>query len=363
MIFAPSISAVVDLIKLDINGKYLAWWTENSIFSHNAFLVSAYYGMKYHNLKENLKVRDDVTIVSDSGGFQVLTQNWRVEPIDLLKWQESNSDVAMTLDVPCVDPKTFVPLNDFSLFKKCTERTCRYLEIEERNRENYEVKMLNVIHGANKRELDYWFEKVKNFNFDGYALAPKPSWDPMSVALHLAFINDRVEKTDYIHVLLGTGHNCAPIIAYASRDYKQLTTDNSTFSKVGRLRQYFLPFSGKYAEFGENFKGKLKKLPCNCPVCSSIKVEDLNQPTQLSSRLLFLHNLWINVQYFDFLDAMKDDEELFFDFVRTKCSNKAMKGLEFLRYSKENGFDKAYNKFFKSEKSLVSLLGESQCMS
>ena len=326
------------------NSFTLNWWQQNSFFQYPAMLCSAFYGIKdCWNYREHYNIPKDVLLVADSGGFEQLTQNTRIEALDVLKWQENNADVGFVLDVPPLNPVTLGPLDDFSLFTKCAETTKRNAEIALRNRTNDKMKLYYVIQGSNRKELSHWIDRVDLTVFDGVALSFKPPNDPLQIALLSSFTNEK--QIANIHILLGTGHNVVPIIIYVSKYFRSLTFDSSSYGKGARTMTYDLPFRLQ-TQFGRAYNNKLKILPCNCPVCSNLTINDFQRGDSVSGALISLHNLYLYIQHVEFLKAIVEDEELFLNYIKKACSPKTLEAYEYLKLYEEKGFDVAYKKYF-----------------
>jgi queuine/archaeosine tRNA-ribosyltransferase len=83
--------------------KSLFWGTKTSVIQYPFMLVSTYFGLKVPNFRDELKkydLMDNFLIFGDSGGFQNYSMNANLNPIDVLRWQEKNCDIAATFDYP-----------------------------------------------------------------------------------------------------------------------------------------------------------------------------------------------------------------------------------------------------------------------
>ena len=140
-------------------------------------------------------------ILGDSGGYQVATGAlretngwaafsretdviaglWRKSNVKarVLNWLDAHCDYAMTLDMPL-----WVKLPKFagSPFHHCsvgllTELTVDNLRyISDRRGVVGKSKFPNVIQGNNDEEEQYWYEKVRDFDFEGWAIGSKVNW-------------------------------------------------------------------------------------------------------------------------------------------------------------------------------------------
>ena len=89
-----------------------------------------------------------------------------------------------------------------------------------------------------------------------------------------------------------------PTLVYCASKVKQRVTYDSSSYNIGSIyRTYYQPLDmGPHISFGEKFKVKnphIKELPCQCPVCNSIKdINDLNKTDIYAGTLISLHNLY-----------------------------------------------------------------------
>lgn len=127
-------------------------------------------------------------ILGDSGGFQIGTgvikgfrartpemvaRRWRSSSLkeDILRWLELYCDCAMTLDIPL-----WLRLNNKSPFQACsvellTDLTVENLQYFADHRGRYgQCEFLNVLHGTTDEEEEYWFRRVGDFDFEGWAI-------------------------------------------------------------------------------------------------------------------------------------------------------------------------------------------------
>lgn len=119
--------------------------------------------------------RDKVTshVLGDSGGFQIISggmsANTTTERLDIYKWQSANCDHGMTLDVPT--KAIGHPKSHYKFFEECLKDTLAHLNDYERFYKSGNFTLLNVLQGRNEKEFDIWYEAVKSYDFDGWAIA------------------------------------------------------------------------------------------------------------------------------------------------------------------------------------------------
>jgi len=331
-------------------GYSLDWWTETAIFRYDALLVSAFYGMDKFDFREFYRIpRKDFTFVSDSGGFQVWSQGVKPNPADILKWEEHNADIALTLDSPPVKNGElgtggFGTRSTEKSFDESIKISRRNYEIMHRSRQSDKLQLLKVIHGYTLEELEKFTDAMKDLQFDGHAFGANQN-DPDSIALVLGYAQT-LEK-ERVHMFLATGLNTAPIIIYAKRFFNHLTFDSASFSITGaRYRKYYLPYNiTRGIAFGESYESTLSKLPCSCPVCQISTPQEFNKEGSLPGGLIALHNLYKVLEYYHCLDALADSPDDYIDFVKATSDPHTAQMVEYLRCVEENDFEHANKEY------------------
>lgn len=135
-----------------------------------------------------------VTVLGDSGGFQVQQGTITFKPDTterMLRWMERVATHSMTLDFPTggISLGSLVPhiqrlekagstinadakKHRFSTgFMACLIQSEINLDVFQRLRVPGETQLLNVIQGRNDRESQFWYDRVKGYNLEGWAFA------------------------------------------------------------------------------------------------------------------------------------------------------------------------------------------------
>jgi len=165
--------------------------------------------------------RDQTLLVSDSGGFQigkgVIKFDWarffekkgdrgykgtadRVRE-GILRWQEHVSEWSMVMDIPTW--ATTRPETGLKTFDDCLKATLHNNDFYVENRTEGMTKFLNVIQGGNWDESQRWYDAVKHYPFEGWAMGGQNMCN-MEVALkRLIVLRDdgMLEDRDWIHFL------------------------------------------------------------------------------------------------------------------------------------------------------------------
>ena len=174
----------------------------STLWTYKWCLASAGH-LAYSNGGNAITRRDPATswLMGDSGGFQVAsgtlrdTRRWKAYARDprriaqlwgrsgiaghLLRWLDKHCDYATTLDMPL-----WVKSDRYRscLFHYCslgllTDLNVENLRFIERHRGAVgNCKFVNVIQGRDEAEEDYWYERVRDFEFEGWALGGSVNW-------------------------------------------------------------------------------------------------------------------------------------------------------------------------------------------
>ena len=343
----------------------MRFFTEKSHFQMDIALQSIYYAKNGVNrngkttYRELIKYPKDKLLITDSGGFQIASFKKKGEvcdltPIDSLRYQEANADIAMNLDIP--------PNLDgnptYDDFINALNVSVENFKLFEKERVNYKMKLLNVLHGETLEMMDIWYNKVKDFKFEGWAIGIKPPFDPMLQALGFMYLYEKGEydkdNITNIHFFGTSGKHVVPTIVYAAYklNKKMIVTYDSSSYNIGSIyRTYYTPFDiGPHLSFGDKFKivnPKLVELPCKCPVCVTIKnIQELNEGDIYAGTLISLHNLYQYQYYNDILNSLVTCKDLFIEYIKKiNISDKTLVSIEFIDYAIEKGLSNAVEKY------------------
>jgi len=343
----------------------MKFYTSNSHFNHKYALQTCYYGINGVGKTSSKRFRDmigypkDAILIGDSGGFQIASFKKKGEvcnltPIDSLRWQEENCDVMMNLDVP----STLDKVPSYGDFMEALNQSVENFKLFEKERKNYDIPLLNVLHGETLKLMEIWYDKVKDFKFDGFAIGMKPAWNPMIQAMGFMFLWEKGEfdkdSFKWLHFFGTSGKHVVPTMVYAasklSRDIK-VTYDSSSYNIGSIYRTYYMPFDlGPHLSFGEKYKKanpQIKELPCECPVCSTIgDIEELNKPDIFGGTLISLHNMYQYIYYNNILNKLVHNKELFIDYLnKININEKTLKSIEFIDFAIEHGLTNAIEKY------------------
>jgi tRNA-guanine family transglycosylase len=294
-------------------------FTDQSMFKHNYILTNAYYNVERQNtnIREVFTIPDDVKIWGDSGGFQIGSfgkkgKTIKISVSSILVWLEANADVGMNVDIP----PWFVNFN--SSIKQSIEN----FNLFEDYRQNYRMKLYNILHGTNLQEINTWYNAVKNFNFNGWAIGIKPSNNIFLQLLGYLVLheNDALNLKDSCHFFgMSSIQNMISLSMLANNFDTDVTFDSSSFNMGSRMRAYYLPMSVRnFVMFGRDNNRKMSNLPCNCPVCRNTTIQEMySQDLWYTPILLSLHNLYQFVEVNKMINIVSKDYEVFEEFAKS----------------------------------------------
>ncbi|QNE30580.1 hypothetical protein F1C10_00295 [Sphingomonas sp. NBWT7] len=204
--------------------------------------------------------RQGVTILGDSGGFQLLTNPalWRGDATRhwVLTALEHHTDEAMTLDIPSRGIAAGTPWPTFDHALQITVDNLRYFDRHRVGR----TRFLNVLQGETRDDALRWLNAVKWFDSGGWAFGGKMRENfahLVDVLVKLANQNMLVPARNRIHVLGMADLTAAVALSAIQRGMRKrlndddllITFDVSSASKIAANRQaYGLPYLSK-AEF------------------------------------------------------------------------------------------------------------------
>ena len=149
--------------------------------------------------------RASTILVGDSGGYQVgqgkLQIKGDADRLRILQWLEARSDLAMTLDVPTGPVGS--PGYAFNSVKECLDATLVHLDHFKKNRTPGKIRLLNVLQGNTQAQSDDWYNAVKPYEFDGWAIAGplRHNFRLLCRRIILMANEGQLDNKNWIHVL------------------------------------------------------------------------------------------------------------------------------------------------------------------
>lgn len=180
----------------------------NPLFRWSHVLSSA--GQALNQTKDCIitkRNRKFTRVIGDSGGYQIANNRKAIDPNRdrprILNWLETHCDLAMTLDVPTGNTRFENTDYPYKNFKACLDATLEHLDYFAAHRTPGKVHFLNVLQGNDGRQADRWYEAVKHYPFEGWAIAGLLRRNMYEVCRRvIVMANDGLlQNKSWIHVL------------------------------------------------------------------------------------------------------------------------------------------------------------------
>ncbi len=328
------------------------FWQEDSLFKYPYMLISAFYGLDHVSIRDKLKIPEDTFLFSDSGGFQVVTLDGYVDPKKLIHWQEENSQAGVILDYPpysATNSAAFGGTPSLEFFRKCMKKTCDNSTIMLENKKSEKFKLYGVVQGDTFNQAEEWFKEMLKVEsncgeFGGWALSPKPSEDPIRIAMMgLLMLKYQIKKP--LHILQVSGRAGIFIAALIRKlTGNTVTIDSSTFAVAARYGSIIDPDKiPNLIKVGRSSEHTLKKWLCDCPVCTKLKPDIRKEFPSEILQYLDLHNLYHLIKLTNYADSIVEDEVMFQDKVNT-LSGRAQLAIKLLQTPLES-IDKVIHQY------------------
>lgn len=374
----PAISEQVQNVlirnKDTLNDHALDWWQKSSLFEIDSALLSAYYlymrcGDDFNNFRQQINFPSDKLFIIDSGGYEILSrQNTtdkshlqvlkNLDQLKVLRIQEAVADIGFILDRPPFittvnedGSKEFL-IHKQDFFDSAKEFTANNTHIALANRSpNSKLKLYGVLQGYEHSHLEDWYNTMKQYPVDGWALAPKPLGDYFNLAMYISFVLER-GITVPLHFLGSTNFNCLALIIYLLRKDKNnipyypslLTADSTSHDTGAKYRRYNINGSyqiiiGQIEDVYEQdlLTGRmilktaknsqtipLDSLPCDCPICQNTTPDIMRSASNTGSIAVSLHNLYLQKSTVKILTSLIAHPETYKDYVLSSIKNKSV---------------------------------------
>ncbi len=234
-----------------------------------------------------------------------------VDVVDVLRWQETNCNVGVILDMPPVDTKGNKILGEAqTVTLSNTKRALpTYLQMR---REGTAFRWWGVVHGWTEKQMEQWWNKVSEiypFVDDGEGWAFKardPSSNPIAIANCLHFIKDHNMKRAHFLAAAAPGAAATMMVLGAQAGLELLTSDSQTADVAARNRHVIQPTQDGLAitpiqERGKDDVGRRYLRQCNCYSCSQIPHDQEAHPALVNGgyneywthRFIFHNNIML----------------------------------------------------------------------
>ncbi len=338
------------------------FWNNKGIWQYDNLLVSTYHAKEIKNFREELEIDNKVKILGDSGGFQAVTLGGDLNAKEVIKWQLSNCDAGLILDRP---PYEFNNTAQFSgtpteeFFNKCLQITYDNAKIALLyNNESYEnhsdkpIRLYGVIQGETWQQMINWYKRMHEleietkYEFNAWAMSPKPSYDPIKIAM-FGIIALEYKLNKPIHILQVSGKGGIFIGALIRKLTGQpVTIDSSTWGVSARYGTAIDPLNiPDLTPVGQKLNtDNMSGWFCDCPICSKLKI-NVEKIGEKYTHYLNVHNLYQLAKitkYFDFMIQNKNEDIIL---IARRISKDCETAAQMLLDYKQFGFKYTANKY------------------
>ena len=168
-------------------------------YRHTDILITAGHHFKKDDYKNDLGLTDKNLVMGDSGGYQIASgaSKWDMSIRErIFKWLEHNSDIAMNLDIP---PK----IKYEGMYEECLKISKDNFKYFADNQSG-NTDFLNVVQGTNDLEYINWYNEMKDYPFQGWAVGGggRNVFAFMSGVMSLLQGGEHLKDTNkYFHIL------------------------------------------------------------------------------------------------------------------------------------------------------------------
>lgn len=347
-IFVPAVSSSFFSAwqkDLRFSGRNYKWWTANSFFQYPYALISAPIGFKSAIFwRDEVGYPKDGLLMTDSGGYQIGSNRQGMaefSPIVSLRWQERNADIAFNLDVP---------LSANSGFESSLEKSLENYTLFERERENFSMKLYNVLHGDNIHQFERWLAATRDFKFDGWAVGSSSNTYEKVLAYLILHERDAPNLQGNIH-FFGTSslRNMLAFAVLSKHFNTAITFDSSSYLEGAKRRRWLQPMSARHlVNVGRNAVSRMEVNPCRCPVCRACSIDDLYCVSNhnVTPMLLSLHNLYQFIAVNDEVNRTVENEDALVRYAEARNELKLVQNITGMldQYDRE-GYHSVYERY------------------
>lgn len=241
--------------------------------------------------------KDAPLVVTDSGGFQMVMQKVEyINPLHLVDHYNRNVDIGVVLDVPTmgiVDDKTQ---------KRAGKVQALNTDLMMKNK-RADLQLMNVMHGHNEEQRITFREIVERPDITKVCIGGSPDATITSSTDMIAWYMLTGQKYDQYHALgVYQPPSMLPLARLANIPQFEglVTSDASTALQSANHKMYhkqqeqFGPMCRIMLGDKNNVPSTMSFLPCQCPVCATIKYADVLAvlDSGMIRHMLFLHNVW-----------------------------------------------------------------------
>lgn len=256
-IYFPSFSAGVQGLygkkeNYTYNGISARFWSDNFPYKpYKNFLLTAGHDYKNIDIRNKFGLSKDCLVFGDSGGFQIASGaiKWDINiRQQIFEWLENNSDIAMNLDIP-------TRLKYQGKFNECLNISFENFKYFYENQTS-KVDFLNVLQGEYNIQIKKWYQKIKEFQFQGWGFGTLNT-DRFLFILSLLFKNKEHLKLNnkWLHILGTSKISDFILISQLQKSLNeinshiQVTTDSSSPNRATAFGNMYYDYNLKDLSF------------------------------------------------------------------------------------------------------------------
>ena len=279
----------------------MVFWTDQALFKHPRVLGSYALVGDIPNLRRDMRISQDVTVMIDSGGFQYLTSKSVSDPYDIIEFENRNADMAMCFDYP---PYTDISKKVLYEFDKCLNLSMQSYKVCLDNKVE-RILLYAPIHGVGQDSFQKWFDRVRKVgDFDGYcfSLSASRGKDVVLEGVRLLTRN-KVDKN--VHFFIGGELTTYVLVSRLAKAYPGLVSvDMASSELLGGMSKFMFGFD-KALNIGDKY---LNVKPfCECPFCKSEVVRKCDMD-DYRNYYVAMHNVWFMSNKYAFLDSISSED-------------------------------------------------------
>ena len=223
-------------------------------YRHIEFLISAGHFIKNNPyLYDEHGFTDKNLIMGDSGGYQIASGAIKWDKLireKIFNWLEHNSDIAMNLDIP---PK----IKYEGMYEEClkiSKDNFKYFA----DKQSGNTDFLNIVQGTNEFEYVNWYNEMKDFPFQGWAVGGggRNVYTFMSGVMSLLNGKEHLKDTNkYFHILGISKISDFLMLNQLQKSLNEVgsdivvTTDSSSPDRAVVFGSYYYNYNFKKATF------------------------------------------------------------------------------------------------------------------
>ena len=249
----------------------------------NAYILKKQYGELAEELSVHRILGVEKPVMTDSGAYQLMTYGKiDVTPEEILRFEEAiGSDIGVILDLPT--PPGLSQEEAKERVEETLRRAKKALEIRKG-----EMLLVGPVQGSIYLDLvEYSAREMSDMNFDIFAIG---GFTQLMERYNFVAMADAVVRAKTwlppdkpVH-LFGGGN---PVMLSLAVALGIDLFDSAAYAIYAKDLRYMTGYGVLRFE-------RLKELPCNCPICSKYKIEDLKElPREELEQKIALHNLYV----------------------------------------------------------------------